>query len=130
MQMVTTGAEIIGLTIGALILALSVWGIVVPNKLLALVRGIMGQQGGIQGAVLVRLILGLALLIAAPASRYPSLLTYLGWLALIAAAGLGLMGRARLLRFVGWFDNMSVTAVRLWLVVGIVFGAFLIHALL
>lgn len=129
MQMMVTGAEIIVLIFAAMILALSAWGLVVPVRLLAMVRGVMEHERGMYVAVLIRLILGLALLIAAPGSRYPLFLYYLGWFALVAAVGLALIGRGRVLRFLGWFDSMPSFAIRLWLLGGIAFSAFLVYAL-
>jgi hypothetical protein len=130
MQMTVTGAEIIVLILAAMILMLSAWGLVVPRRLLAMVRGVMEHPRGMYAAVLARLILGLALLIAAPGSRYPLLLHYLGWFALAAAVALPLIGRDRIVRFLGWFDRVSALAIRLWLLFGIAFSAFLVHALL
>ena len=125
-----TGAAIIVLTLAVVIAALSIWGLLQPGKLIRFVGDVAGRPGGIQVAVLVRLVFGVALLLAAPGSRYPLVLNLLGWLALAAAVGLAIMGRARLRRFIGWFERLSNLAIRCWLLFAIAFTAFLIHSLI
>lgn len=112
---------------GILIAALSLWGLAVPGKLLDLVRGTAMRAGGIYIAVVARLILGAALIVAAPASTSPRLFTILGWAAVVAAVGLAVMGRARLLRFIAWYEGLSPALIRIWLVFGFAFGALLVY---
>ena len=69
--MIVTGSQIVVLVLGVTVCALSAWGIYAPERLLKLVNGVMGQERGIYIAVIVRLLLGLALILAAPDSRFP-----------------------------------------------------------
>lgn len=112
---------------GVLVVLLSLWGIYSPGKLLSLVRGVMDRSTGLYAAVVTRLVLGLALILAAEGSRFPHVFQVLGWIAIVAAIGLLVIGQERLRRFIGWFDRLSPTLIRLWLLLGIVFGGFLVY---
>lgn len=95
-----------------------------------IVRGTVEKDWGIHFAVIVRLLLGAALIIAASGSRFPQLFEILGWIAVVAAVAIVFMGRKRLRKFVGWFDRLSPAMIRTWLLFGIAFGAFLVYGVL
>jgi hypothetical protein len=120
-------SEIIVVLFGVLILALSVWGIGAPSRLMQFVHKVMERDAGIHAAILVRVILGLALLVAATDSRFPVTFRVFGWVAIIAAAGIAVIGKARLRGFVARFYRLNPGFVRAWLLVGIVFGGFLVY---
>ncbi len=50
---------------GIVIAALSIWGIVVPERLIGMVTGVMARPAGMRIAVGARFLLGFALLVAA-----------------------------------------------------------------
>ena len=127
--MILTGSHIVILVLGITVCALSAWGIYAPERLWKLV-GVMDQDWGIYAAVIMRLLLGLALIIAAPDSRFPLVFQGLGWIAIVAAMVLVFAGRERIRRFVAWLKRFSQATVRLWLMFGIAFGVFLIHGIL
>lgn len=127
--MIVTGSQIVVLVLGIAVCALSVWGLYAPERLLRLVNRVMDKGWGIYGAAIVRLLLGLALIIAAPASRFPLMFQGLGWIALIAAVALLFVGRERIHRLVAWFERFSRPTIRLWLLFGISFGVFLIFGI-
>ena len=112
---------------GVVIAALSLWGIFVPNKLTSMVQGVMAKPSGLYVAVAVRLVLGAALIVAAPQSKFPTTFLVLGWIAIAAAVGLPLVGRARISALLGWFVRMPSVMIRLWLLFGLAFGAFLVY---
>lgn len=128
--MLITASEIIVFALGAVVCALSVWGLLAPDKILKLVNGVMDKDWGIHVAVVVRLLLGAALIIAAPESRFPLIFEILGWIAVVAAVAILLMGRERLRKFVAWFGRFSEAMIRVWLLFGIAFGAFLVYGIL
>jgi hypothetical protein len=119
-------SQIVVLIFGGLLCGLCGYGIVVPRALLGLVKGVINWHSGIYVAIAVRVVLGLALLFAAEASILRSLFRILGWVAIVAAVGVALMGRARLQKLVGWFDRVTPAFVRLWLVGGIAFAGILL----
>lgn len=124
-----TASQIIVLALGVIVCGLSAWGMVAPDKLWKLVNGAMEKNWGIQVAVVARLLLGAALVIAAPDSRFPLTFEILGWFAIAAALIILFAGRDRLRRFVAWFEQSSQAMIRVWLLFGIAFGAFLVYGI-
>lgn len=122
-------SQLVVLAFGVVVCALSLWGSVAPARMMTLVYGVLDKDWGIHLAVIIRLLLGTALIIAAPASRFPRIFEILGWITVVAAIGIVLMGRARLRRFVGWFQRLSPAMIRTWLLFGIAFGAFLVYGI-
>ncbi len=125
--MIATGSELVIVVLGISVCVLSAWGIYTPARLVKLVSGVMDQRSGIYIAVIVRLLLGLALIIVAPDSRFPAAFQLLGLVAIFAAVVVAFMGRNRVRKLVGWFERFSPAIVRLWLLFGMAFGGFLIY---
>ena len=124
-------SQIIILVIGVTVIVLAGWGMFAPEKLMTFVTSAMDKYWGIYVAVIVRLVLGSALIIVAPASLFPIVFQALGVIAILAAIALVLMGRERIRRFVAWWsERSSVPIVRLWLLFGMAFGGFLIYGVL
>jgi len=129
--MTTFISQIIVLAIGVTVILFAGWGLLVPAKLMAMVTSVMDQHWGIYIAVISRLVLGAALIIAAPASPFPIVFQVLGWIAVVAAMVLALIGRARLRKFVGWWsERYSAPVFRLMLLLAIAFGGFIIYGVL
>jgi len=120
--------QVIVIIFGIAVGLLSIWGIIVPNKLIAMVSGVMSKPSGMYAAIVARLILGVALIISAPDSMYPAVFTVLGWITIVAAFVLPIMGRARIAALLGWFERTPKAAIRVWLLFGLMFGAFLVYA--
>lgn len=121
-------SQIVVLAFGVVICLVSLWGFVAPEKLWNLINGVMEKDWAIHVAVIMRLLLGAALIIAAPQSRFPGVMEVLGWIAIVAAIAILFMGRDRMKKFIAWFQRMTNTMVRVWLVFGFAFGAFLVYA--
>ena len=116
------------LVIGVTIIVLAGWGIFVPEKLMTFVTSAMDKSWGIYIAVIVRLVMGSALIIVAPASLFPIVFQVLGVIAIVAAIAVLLMGRERMRRFLAWFsERFSAPIIRLWLLFGVAFGGFLVY---
>ena len=126
--MVIFVSQISLLVIGVTIIVLAGWGIFAPEKLMTFVTSTMDKSWGIYIAVIVRLVLGSALIIVAPASLFPIAFQALGVIAIVAAFALLLMGRERMRRFLAWFsERFSTPIIRLWLLFGVAFGGFLVY---
>ena len=124
-------SQIIVLVIGATVIVLSAWGMLAPAKLVTMVTSAMDKPWGIYVAVVVRLLLGAALIIVAPASLFPVAFQVLGAIAIIAAVGLVVMGRERIRRLIAWWtEKMSAPMIRLWLLFGMAFGGFLVYGVI
>lgn len=121
-------SQIIVLALGVIICLVSVWGFVAPERFWKMVDGVMEKDWAIHFAVILRLLLGAALILAAPLSRFPTVIEVLGWIAIVAAIAILFMGRSRLKKFIAWFQRMTDAMVRVWLVFGFAFGAFLVYA--
>jgi len=124
---INTIAQFIVLLFGIAVCVLAVWAMFVPERLRLLVRTITYQTWGYYVAATVRILLGLALIFAAPGSRFPVVFQFVGWLTIFAAVGILIIGQDRLRKLVEWFDRLSNTVYRAWLVIALVFGLFLIY---
>lgn len=79
-------------------------------------------------AVVIRIIIGVALIMVAASSNYPTTILIIGWISIIAASILGIMGRKNFMRLMSWALNIAPSFGRLGGIIAILFGAFLIHA--
>jgi len=124
-------SQTIVLAFGIILITLAAWGIFAPGQLMKMVTSVMDRDWGIYVAVIVRLVLGAALIIVAPASSFPVVFQVLGWVFIIAAVVIALAGRERLRRFIAWWsERFSMTAIRVWLLFGMAFGVFIVDAVL
>jgi len=81
-------------------------------------------------AVVVRIILGVALILCAAGSKYPTAILILGWISVAAATVLGVMGRTNFKRLMSWALGLAPSLGRIGGLLAILFGAFLIHAVI
>ena len=125
--MLSTTAKIIVLVLGFSVAALSIWGIVRPDRLMGLVSSVLERKWGMLLGVFLRLILGAALIVAAPISAFPYAFEILGWIVILAALGLAIMGQRYTRRLIAWFDRLAAPMIRLWLLLGLAFGGFLVY---
>jgi hypothetical protein len=99
-----------------------------PATVFGLLRRKLESLGLHISAVVVRIILGAALIICAAESKYPTAILILGWISIVAAAVLGIMGRTKFKRLMSWALNVAPSFGRLGGLLAILFGGFLIHA--
>ena len=79
-------------------------------------------------AVVIRMILGVLLIQQAGESRYPTAIEILGWLSVIAAVSLALIGRTNFKRLMAWAFSLLQPWGRIGGLLAAAFGAFLIYA--
>ncbi len=108
-----------------LLVALSLYGVVLPLKLTALVRRFMVGPG-ILGAVAARLLLAALLWFSAPVAHTPTTFKFLAILVLVAAVALPLVGAGRLLKLIDKVASWPSLAIRLQCVLGAALGVFLL----
>jgi hypothetical protein len=120
--------QIIIILLGALILGMGVLLLAQPRQILDWLVDRSDTAWLYAAAIIVRLLLGAVLIRYAPLSRFPLALEILGWVALVAAVGLLLMGRGRFSRLVRWAFGLLGGLVRIAGVFAVLFGAFLIYA--
>ncbi len=129
--MVVTVSQIVVLVAGISLCIFAAWGIWAPRRLLQSVKGVMDQDWGIYLAVIVRLVLGLALILSASDSRFPSVFLILGWIAIVVGVAAAFLGRERLRRFVNWWvERFSPSSIRVWVLFAMAFGGFLVYGIL
>ncbi len=74
-----------------------------PEMVFGLLRRRLESVGLHIIAVVVRVILGVALIMCAAGSKYPTAILIIGWISIIAATVLAVMGRANFMRIrYGW----------------------------
>ena len=115
--------------LSACIAVLGGLGMVSPARLLALVRRVQ-TPGGLYVAAALRLVLGVALLVVAPASKATQVLRIIGVLAVAAALTTPLVGLARWGRLVEWWSAQGSLVVRVWAVIPLALGLYVAWSVL
>lgn len=127
--MIIVIAEIVILILALAIGAVSTWGLYAPDHLIRLINDAMDQSWGIYAAVTARLLMGLALIIAAPASNYPLVFQVLGCIAIAAALVLMFAGQSNIRGLLSWIERLSKTTLRICLLFAIAFAGVLIYGI-
>ena len=112
--------------LGALIALIGVVGITQPQRLISLVEHWNGPSQ-FTFAVVIRVVLGVVLLVAAPECRLPTVVRVIGWITIVAALSILIIGRARLDSFIAWWLGRP-GLLRLSAILSIAFGVLLIYA--
>jgi hypothetical protein len=99
-----------------------------PESVFGLMRRKLESLGLHILAVVVRIIIGVALIMCAAESKYPAAILILGWISIVAASVLGIMGRTKFRRLMSWALSLNPSFGRIGGFVAILFGGFLIHA--
>ena len=108
---------------GILIIVLSLWGLVFPEKLAGNVTSTVRKPWGPGFAVIVRVALGALFIVAAPQTGNPVIFKILGYLMLVAAVLILVLGRDRLARMTAYIAGRGASTLRAWLLLGLAFGA-------
>ena len=103
-------------------------GVVRPTRLIRFVETMWQSPTGFRLAIVLRLVLGVVLIIAAPDCRFPQVIRILGIFSLVAAAAAAALGHERLRSFVEWWVGRPPVFVRGWSLVAFAFGCFLVYA--
>ncbi len=119
----------LGLLVGLLILVLGVVGVIVPDAMLLVSRQ-AATPVGLYVAGLVRVAIGLVLVSAAPASRYPVGLGALGIVSFLAGLATPLFGVSRARAIVEWWGAQGPAVMRLWCLVAVAIGIFVVFAVI
>ncbi len=79
-------------------------------------------------AVVIRLVLGALLIYQSNISKFPFVIEVIGWLSIVAAIFLAVMGRRNFNRLMSWALSLSKPFGRVGGILAVAFGAFLIYA--
>jgi len=115
--------------IAVLLMAISAFGVVAPERLVAIVMG-WPPDTRLYVAVGTRLVIGLVFVTGASKCRFPVVIYGVGILALAAALLLGLLGEPRLDALIHWWSQQPALAIRAWCVLAELVGALVLYAAL
>jgi len=113
---------------GAATIAAGIVIVINPESVFGLMRRKLNSLGLHIFAVVVRIIIGVALIICAAESKYPTAIIILGWISIVAASVLGIMGRANFKRLMSWALSVAPSFGRIGGLLAILFGGFLLYA--
>jgi hypothetical protein len=111
-----------------LTLALGLLGLVAPDRLVPLVAR-FATPPGLWAAGALRLVVGVALLLAADASRAPLYLQIFGAVAIVAALSIPFIGLHRIEAMIQWWTARPPALLRVWSVAALAVGASFLWAL-
>lgn len=112
---------------GVLVAGVGLLGVIRPDRLMAWISQWRGASR-LWFAAGLRLVLGVVLLLAAPQCRAPEVIRILGWITLVAALLLPLLGARRFDAFVDWWLAREPGFIRTWSLLAVAVGGFLIYA--
>ena len=117
------------MALGVMFILMGLWIGVFPDLFLSVAD--WESQRGLYLAAGIRVVIGAALILTAPATRYPNGLRILGVLVLIAGLGLALLPIHIWVGLIRWWfiENAAVFRV-LGGVAGVLLGTFLVHSAL
>jgi hypothetical protein len=115
---------------GAATLVAGIIILINPETVFGLLRRNADSLGMHILAVVVRIILGVALILCAAGSKYPTAILILGWISVAAATVLGVMGRTNFKRLMSWALGLAPSFGRIGGLLAILFGGFLVHAVI
>ena len=113
---------------GAATIAAGIIIVINPESVFGFMRRKLNSLGLHIFAVVVRIIIGVALIICAAESKYPTAIIILGWISIVAASVLGIMGRANFKRLMLWALSVVPSFGRIGGLLAILFGSFLLYA--
>jgi hypothetical protein len=113
---------------GALILSAGIVIVVNPEVIFGTLRNHLDKLALHVLAVVVRLVLGVLLIYQSGASRYPLAIEIIGWISIVAAMILAVIGRNNFKRLMSWTLSLLKPFGRVGGVAAVGFGAFLFYA--
>ena len=113
--------------LGVVMVAIGVLGVVQPQRLVDFVT-YFRRPTRFRIAILVRLVLGIVLLIAAPSCRWPVVVQVVGVIAIVAAVVILACGQKRLDTFIAWWVTRPPAVMRVSALFALAFGALLFYA--
>ncbi len=127
--MITTISQTIILLFGITICSVCVLSIYSPNRLVKVVTTVGKKNWGIFVAIIARILLGAALILVAPDTRFPVVFMAVGVLLILSAIIILFVGRDRISVLMNWLERLTPLSLRLWLLLGVAFGGLLIYGI-
>ncbi len=114
--------------LGLLMVSVGVLALLKPAAVFGPLRRNAGRPVVYIGAVLGRLVFGALLVIVSDQAKHPVLIDLLGWLLLVSAVALVVMGRARFERLVCWVLDKGRSVARPGGMAAVLLGGYLVYA--
>lgn len=118
---------LIALVLSICIAALGALGVIAPDRLAAVVRSFQ-TRAGLYVTAAIRLVLGVALFLAAPGTRAPGLIWGLGIFVFVAGLITPMVGLERFRKLTDWWLDLGPWFGRIWGAVVLVLGLLLAYA--
>ena len=112
---------------GLMILAMSLYGLARPRAMLERIATVIDSGRGWGLAVGIRIVFGAALILSAPVSIWPALFKAVGYIAVVAAVIILLIGPRSFMSLFRWIERRSDIALRVWLLLAAGFSSLLIY---
>lgn len=113
---------------GALTLLAGIVIVINPEVIFGFLRNNLDRLELHVLAVVIRIVLGVLLIYQSSISKFPFVIEIIGWLSIVAAIILAVMGRRNFNRLMSWALSLAKPIGRLGGVIAMAFGAFLIYA--
>ena len=113
---------------GVLMLLAGIIIVINPEVIFGFLRNNVERPGLYILAVVVRLVLGVLLIYQSTISRFPFVIELIGWISIVAAVFLAVMGRRNFKRLMSWALSLVKPVGRAGGILAVAFGAFLIYA--
>lgn len=113
---------------GVLVLVASITLVIRPTLVTGMMESNAETTWLYAAAIVARLVLGWLLIQGAAISKFPTVISVLGWIALIAAFVFLAIGHGRFVRLIRWVVEWFKPWSRIGGIFGVIFGAFLIYA--
>ncbi len=107
--------------------AVGVLGLIAPERLVGFVR-LWQTPLGLYSAAALRLVLGLALFLAAPPSKAPGVLRVAGVIIIVAGLATPFVGVERFRKHIEWWSARGSAFVRAWAFFALAVGLLLVYA--
>lgn len=120
---------LVAFVLSLFVAALGALGVVSPAGLLGVVRR-FESPAGLYAAAVLRLVLGVALFLAAPTSRAPGVVRVLSILIFVSGLITPLLGLERFRRLLDWWSARGPAFRRAWASLALVFGLWLAYAVI
>ena len=119
----------IALLLSTFVTIIGVIGLIRPETLVGIARH-FETPAGLYAAAGLRLVLGIALIVAAPSSRAPAVVRLLGAVMCVAGLATPFFGPERAHAIVNWWSSQGPIVMRAWAGFALALGGFLVWALL
>jgi hypothetical protein len=129
--MTATAAQYLSIVVGLWLIGVSVFMLAAPRRALTALGAMGGSPAVHFGEMLLRIVAGIALVLAAAGSRFPQAIALIGGFLIVSAAVLMLLPRRWHASYSTWWaQRIPVTAVRLVAPVSIAAGGALIWSMI